>query len=89
MQDYKDKDRTQRWFKRGRRQEPSNQMQARTVQISTACLAPQHKFAVSEEYPSSAHRCLNWVLFGFSEHLGNSGQQAQMQISILLLLNTR
>lgn len=68
------------------RQEHSNQMRAHTEQISTACLAPQHRFSVHEEYLSSSHRCLNWVVFVFSEHLGNPEEQAQMQIFILLLL---
>lgn len=70
------------------RQEHSNQARACTEQISTACLAPQHRFSVNEEHLSSSHRCLNWVMFVFSEHLGNPEEQAQMQIFVLLLLKT-
>lgn len=54
-----------RWFMRDRGQKPSNQKQARTVQISTACLATPRKFAVSEEY-SPTDDSLGSCLFSVS-----------------------
>lgn len=64
MLDCEDKVRI-RWFTRDRGQKPSKQKQARTVQISAACLATPRKFAVNEEY-SPTDDSLGSCLFSVS-----------------------